>query len=163
MAAHGMSMNKHTQIRPILSYASSCWDPHTQQQTWKIEMVQRRAARFVMGDYHPRHSVTQMLQTLQWHTLNEGRARAKVIMMYRILHGLIAIPPAPPYIHPTSHTRTSRRNTQFQQLHCRMNVYLHSFFPSVISLWQVLPASTRAAPTLDHFKGELEGIQLRPE
>ena len=34
-------------VRPILEYACSVWDPHTQKQIDKIEAVQRRAARFV--------------------------------------------------------------------------------------------------------------------
>ena len=38
-------------------------------------------------------SITSMLQTLQWPTLAEGRARIKATMMYRIVNGLIAIPP----------------------------------------------------------------------
>ena len=49
-------------VRPILEYALSCWI-HSPKN--KIEMVQRRAARFVMSDdSHARYSVTQMLQTL---------------------------------------------------------------------------------------------------
>ena len=34
-------------VRPILEYSSSVWDPHTQRNVNKLEMVQRRAARFV--------------------------------------------------------------------------------------------------------------------
>ena len=31
--------------------SSSAWDPHTDRNTKKLEAVQRRAARFVTGDY----------------------------------------------------------------------------------------------------------------
>jgi hypothetical protein len=34
-----------------------------------------------------------MLQTLQWPTLEERRARIKATMMYSIVNGLVAIPP----------------------------------------------------------------------
>ena len=60
-----------TYVRPILEYTSSVWDPYYQDQIHKIEMVQRRAARFVMNDFHPRHSVTQMLHSLQWQPLQK--------------------------------------------------------------------------------------------
>ena len=40
-------------------HLSVSWDPYYQDQIHKVEMVQRRAARFVMNDLHPRHSVTQ--------------------------------------------------------------------------------------------------------
>jgi len=50
----------------------------------------------VMNNYHQTSSVTSMLQTLQWPTLAERRARIKAMMMYRIVNGLVqnvAIPP----------------------------------------------------------------------
>ena len=44
-----------TYVRPTLEYASSVWDPHSKDLVSKIEMVQRRACRFVKADYNPRH------------------------------------------------------------------------------------------------------------
>ena len=38
-------------VRPQLEYASAVWDPHTKEKTYKIEMIQRRAARWTMNDY----------------------------------------------------------------------------------------------------------------
>ena len=40
-------------VRPQLEYAAPVWDPHHQddQDILKIEMVQRRAARWVLSDY----------------------------------------------------------------------------------------------------------------
>ena len=39
-----------TLVRPLLEYSSSVWDPHTKTLVNKIEMVQRRAARFCHND-----------------------------------------------------------------------------------------------------------------
>jgi hypothetical protein len=36
-----------TMVRPVMEYACTVWDPITQKDTNKTEMVQRRAARFV--------------------------------------------------------------------------------------------------------------------
>ncbi|XP_072039548.1 gamma-aminobutyric acid type B receptor subunit 2-like [Amphiura filiformis] len=55
-----------TYVRPTLEFASSVWDPHTKDMVSQLDMVQRHAARFVESDYHPRHSVTQMLATLDF-------------------------------------------------------------------------------------------------
>ena len=41
-----------TTVRPKLEYCSSIWDPHQQKDVVKIEMVQRRAARFVKNILH---------------------------------------------------------------------------------------------------------------
>ena len=56
-----------TLVRPLLEYRYACivWDPHTVQNTQKLEAVQRRSARFLMNNYQQTSSVTSMLQTLQ--------------------------------------------------------------------------------------------------
>ena len=105
-----------------------------------------------MNDFHPRHSVTQMLHSLQWQPLHERRAHLKVIMVYKIIHGYIAIPPEPPYLFPT--TRTTRRQSQYQQQRCRTTCFMNSFFPSATCLWSQLPVSVTATPTLDQFRSQ---------
>ena len=50
-----------------------CLAPHTQCNIDKLEAVQRRAARFVIGDFRSTSSVTQMLTTLKWDSLNYRR------------------------------------------------------------------------------------------
>ena len=39
-------------VRPHLEYASSTWDPHLQKHIQQIEMVQRRAARFIKRPWY---------------------------------------------------------------------------------------------------------------
>ena len=39
-------------VRHRLEYCASVWDPHTQSAIQKMEMVQRRAARYVLKRYH---------------------------------------------------------------------------------------------------------------
>ena len=38
-------------VHPIVEYAATTWAPSTDTNTERIEMVQRRAARFVTNDY----------------------------------------------------------------------------------------------------------------
>ena len=63
----------NTLVRPILEYANIAWDPHQQYLIDDIEMVQRRAARWVKQDYRLTSSVSDMLNDLQWTTLYECR------------------------------------------------------------------------------------------
>ena len=88
-----------TLVRPIMEYACIIWEPVTQKNIRELEMVQRRAARFVTGDYRTTSSVTRMLEALQWTKLQQRRKRANVIMLYRIVNHLITISPQP-YIIP---------------------------------------------------------------
>jgi hypothetical protein len=80
-----------TLVRPLVEYSSVVWDPHTQTNIREIEKVQRRAARYVFNDYRRTTSVTNLLQTLQWISLEERRAKAKAVMMFRALNGLVAL------------------------------------------------------------------------
>ena len=62
-----------TYIRPTVEYSSPMWDPHTKRNTNKIEMAQRRCARYVTGDFDRTSSVTSLLNCLIWQTLEERR------------------------------------------------------------------------------------------
>jgi hypothetical protein len=50
-------------VRPSLEYACSVWDPHIKSDIKKIEMVQRRAARYVTNRQRNTSSVGDMLKT----------------------------------------------------------------------------------------------------
>ena len=126
----------------------------------QIEMVQRRAARFVMSDYNQQSSVSLMLQKLQWQSLNERRAHSKTIMLYRIMNCLVAIPAAPPYVFLSSEG-TRGHHLQLRQQHCRILTYQHSFFPSVVHLWNALPAEVVSASSIEAFKHHLSSVTLR--
>ena len=43
------------------------------KQFYKLEMVQRRAARFVLNNYDRMASVTEMFNALQWNTLEKRK------------------------------------------------------------------------------------------
>ena len=85
-----------TTVRPQVEYASSVWSPYTKKDIHKVEMVQRRATRWILSSYSPYQSVTELQQQLNLRTLEQRRVDAKVIMMFKIIHGLVAIP-VPPY------------------------------------------------------------------
>ena len=59
------------------------WDPHsdTRTQINQIEKVQRRAARYVTNRYHNTSSVTDMLQNLNWPSLEITRTRVGLIIL----------------------------------------------------------------------------------
>ena len=88
-------------VRPILEYVSTSWDPYTKSNVQQLEAVQRRAARFVTGDYRTTSCPSQMIANLGWEPLYQRRANFKLIMVYRITYGLIDIP-TPLYLHPSA-------------------------------------------------------------
>jgi hypothetical protein len=131
-----------------LEYAATVWDPYTKFNINKLEKCQRRAARFVIGDYSRESSVTSMLKELKWPTLQQRRTNTKVVMMYRIVHHLIAIP-SQMYLTPAT-TRTTRGHGQkFQIPFSRIECHQNSYFPSAIRTWNNLPAVLISVPTLE--------------
>ena len=83
-----------TFVRPTLEYASPTWAPYIERDNHKIDMVQRRAARFVTSGYRRTSSVTSMMHQPGWDTLQQRRELARLTMMYRIVHQLVAIQPS---------------------------------------------------------------------
>ena len=148
-----------TLVRPILEYASTVWDPHTQTSINRLEMVQRRYARFVHGDYSRTSSVTPMLADLGWEPLAERRAKAKAAMMFRIRHDLVDIKLDDHFTAVT--TRTRGNSDKFRVPYARTLSKKNSFFPDATRLWNSLPGETTSAPSLDSFKSRLAGLRLR--
>ena len=60
-------------VRPPLEYCSSVWDPHTLTNINILEMVQRRAARFVVNDHNRDSSVSNIISKLEWPSLQIRR------------------------------------------------------------------------------------------
>ena len=55
-------------------------------------MINSRSARFVMNDYNNTSSVTTMLDTLRWPSLATRRENQRLVLMYKIVRGLVAVP-----------------------------------------------------------------------
>ena len=115
-----------TYIRPIVKYASSVLDLHTKRNTNKIEMVQRRCARYVTGNFDRTSSVSSLLNCLNWPSLKERQRQYRLAVMYRILHKQVDI-------HWQSFlTKTSSctRGHSFRLFvpFCKNHVYASSFF-----------------------------------
>ena len=66
--------------------------PHTATDIAKLEAVQCRSARWATRDYQRNSSVTQMLQVLNWRTLEQRRINSQLTLMYKITYDLVAIP-----------------------------------------------------------------------
>lgn len=145
-------------VRPTTEYASTVWSPHQEELIHKVEMVQRRAARFVLHSYEKKESVTAMLKKLQWETLEQRRLKARVVMGYRIVHGLVRIPDN--QLIPTV-VNTRGHKEKFLRIPAKTNYYKYSFFPSLVPLWNSLPPTAVSADDLDEFKEKLAEVHLR--
>ena len=140
-----------TLVRPILEYSSAVWSPSAKQDIDRLERVQRRAARWVLNDYNHTSSVTSMLDSLGWRSLQDRRSDARLCLFYKIVNGQVAIQ-MPSYIHHPIRVSRLLHPLAFMQIHTRVDYYKYSFFPLAIVQWNNLPADVAALPTFSTFR-----------
>jgi hypothetical protein len=136
-----------TFVRPVLEYASTAWNPHTNRDTENIEKIQRRAARFVMNDYRRSINSHDLVNTLMWESLEARRQLNQVTLLYKVNNGYMNIN-LPPDIKP------SRRGTKckFSQPYSSIDAYSYSPFVRSIRIWNKLSDDTITAKSLPIFK-----------
>ena len=69
-------------VRPVLDYGSSVWDPAGVVLQEELESVQKRAAKFVTGNYnYETGSMTGILGQLKWESLKKRRKDNRLILL----------------------------------------------------------------------------------
>ena len=115
-----------------MDYALTVWDPHQKFNQGKLEMVQRRAARFVKSRYRRTDSVTAMLDELGWPILSKRRKEAQLTLYYKIINYLAQVP------HEHILTKAYEGTRKYRQ----------SFFPKTVGPWNQLSFADSLTPYL---------------
>ena len=142
-------------VRPKLEYCSSIWDPHQQKDISRLEMTQRRAARFVTNTPYRRTeqqvSISATIRDLGWKSLAERRQANRLSLLYKVTNKLVEVPEA---YHPLLRVPQPSRGNQRQYVwpQSDVNSFKFSFLPRTIADWNSLGAEVVAAETLDTFK-----------
>ena len=149
-------------VRPLLEYSCTVWDPYTDNLCKKLEMVQRRAARYTLNQYRRTDSVNAMLKTLSWPTLAQRRQHARLSMFYKIHHNLVAIDPSLILSSKQHVTPTRTENSLAYHIpQSNTNYHAHSFYPRTVRDWNILPESTVTCDSPAAFKKALEMLISR--
>ena len=100
-------------------------------------MVQRRAARWFTGRNHNTSSVSDMLRSLDWRSLEQRRVDSRLTILYKIRNHLVAID-------ENSYLQrgTGRRAYQYRQLRADKDYTRFSFFPRTVIQWNQLPSQS---------------------
>ncbi len=142
-----------TFIRPIVEYASTSWDPHTERNNCKVEKVQRSSARFVTRNYSRdpvEGSVSGMIKELQWPSLQERRQQSRLVMMFKIHNDLVDITSSNHL--KLSASKTRGHSSRYTQIQSTTLVYGNSFFPRTIKDWNGLQKDPAEYTSLSTFK-----------
>jgi hypothetical protein len=149
-------------IRPILEYSAAVWDPHTQKNIDKVEMIQWRDGLWTDIITLPvlRICFRDPVQRLSWPILQLRRSEARLCLMYKMVHSYSLVATnIGLYVVPV--TRQTRRTHpySFIQLQPRLKAYRMSFFPKTIVEWNQLPSGSVTAPTVETFRTHLVGLR----
>ena len=78
-------------VRPIMEYAAPIWDPYYDTDIYKLEKIQRRAARWILSEYSRTTSVTSLLSGLNIPTLQQRRQLSRLTLFYKIINNALPI------------------------------------------------------------------------
>lgn len=128
----------NTFIRTKLEYASIIWDPHTKKNITALEMIQRKAVRFIFHKYSRSDSPTQLMVENDIPLLSVRRKMNTILFLGKILSQEVNIP-LPNFVQPSTARRTRHtREHMLQPVFARTNSFKYSFFPRTISDWNLL-------------------------
>ena len=145
-------------VRPLVEYASPVWDPYHQKDIDKLEMVQRRGARYVTNRHGNRSSVNDMLQHLEWRSLEWRRKDARLALFYKIENDKVAIEKEGRLVRPRRITR-NMHDKSYQLPSARSDYRKYSYFPRTIRDRNALPPGIVSAPSLEAFKASVTKLQ----
>ena len=142
-----------TLVRPKLEYAATIWSPYCKTQIQQVTKVKRTAARWTCRRWRNTSSVGEMLDELQWPTLEARRDQSPLPFFHKIHCGTMSID-KDKYLTPTQSTRSTRSSHNAQ--YCRPQTYSdalkYSFFPRTIPHWNSLAPSVVADETSEEFR-----------
>ena len=130
-----------------LTNKRSIWHPYNETETKKVEKVQKTAARWVCRRWHNIRSIDDILNDLDWPSLEDRRLKSSLTFFYKIHSCTVSLAPR------LRSTRVSH-DSQYTRYMSYSDALKNSFFPRTIPLWNSLPSSVVASTckTTEEFK-----------
>ena len=150
---HTKEVAYKTFVRPQLEYAAPIWHHYHDTQIAHVEKVQRTAVRWTCMRWRNTSSVGDMLDELEWPSLEVLRELSSLAFFYKIHSGTVSLD-KDKYLTPAPNIRSTRASHEFQ--YTRYLAYSealkNSFFPRAIPVWNSLPSSVVSSKTPEELK-----------
>ena len=141
-----------TYVRPILEYATVIWSPYHIGEIAKLEYVQRRFTKRLVGMRYMTYS--DRINFLELDSLEERRLRFDLMFAYKILFGLVNVNWCNMFSFNVR-TATHGHSYKLYAETSRVNVRHNFFCNRVVNVWNRLPASDCHFKTFKTFKSFL--------
>ena len=116
--------------RPQLEYATHIWHPYNETETKMVEKVQRSAAMWVCWRWRNRSCVDDMMDELEWPSLEGRRVKSFLTVFYKIHSGTVSFD-KDRYLTPAPNLRSTRAShySQYTRYMAYSDAVKNSFFP----------------------------------
>ena len=155
-------------VRSNLEYCAPIWDPTKKSDIYNLERIQRRSARWATNTYGEEFgtiSVTGILKNLGWEELSDRRRKQRLMLLYNIVHSLLAVPPEEVNIHRAA-ARSARGSHNYKLQRPKASHQSSPLWTSpifrTIPEWNNLPASIAEADSITTFKSRLSPLAGKP-
>lgn len=138
-------------VRSILEYACTVWDPWLKNDVQKLERVQNIAVRFVFRNYTRNFSVSRAKEIVGWEPLEERRRAFRLKLFHNIFHSRTGIDREKYFFRPDYVSLRLDHVNKVREMKCKTDVLRKSFFPRTISNWNLLPRDTVTVISNDAF------------
>ena len=121
------------------THAAPIWSPYCKTQIQQVEKVQKTAARWTCRRWGNTSSVGEMLDELQWPTLEALKDQSSLLFFHKIHCGIKSID-KDKYLTPSKRTRSTRtsHNSQYCMPQTYSKALKYSFFQGLFSIGIVL-------------------------
>ena len=141
------------QVRPILEYGHSIWQPYLKTLCQDLEDVQRRATGLLSS--LKLKTYPERLEILQLPSLEHRRKRGDMIDVFKYVHGIYKT--QNPHF-TLSETKTRTNSLKIAKTHWKEKVRCNYFTVRVVNTWNSLPEHVVRAPNLNTFKARLDSF-----
>ena len=150
-------------VQPYFDYCCLVWEPIGATLSNRLQSLQNRAARVILG-YRNEHGQSEAaLNELQWKTLMQRRLVMKARLMYRIIHGqapAVLIESFQNPIAPQHDYNLRNSDFGFYLTKPKTEYMKKSISYSGAKLWNNLPSEVRNSISINTFNSLISDISL---
>ena len=145
-----------TLVRPKLEYTAPIWSPYLKFQINQIEKVQWTAARWTCRRWWNTSSVGEMLDELEWPSLESRRDQSSLLLFHKIHCGAVSFE-KDKYMTPAHSLKTIRssHSAQYRRHQTYSDALKNSFFPQTIPHWNSLSPSVANIQSTEELRALL--------